>query len=347
MELSIGGGVKSSRSKGLQDFIAERFSYFGIGNFPSTVGRGQKINLSKAKVRFSGEGSDLSDSVKSLVSTVEKTAGLPRSQDFLLPRNDMSSKAAFTLAEVLITLGIIGVVAALTLPALIQNYQKHIALNKLKQTYAQISTGIEAVAAEFDTLPMHNWSCNEGWAEGQYNQENCFYLVFEKIGAKMYPQATETDKTMCYEGKPYNKYKYATNFGTEYATTDGFNTYSWSAQMPNGACVLWLAYAWTGSNAGKFFIDIDGPYKGYNTFGKDLFVFSYAAGHNGKGLGANGHSIYPTGFSYENGDPSRIKMPTSSQAAYGVEACVNGNRMNCAAYIMVNGWTMPKNYPWN
>ena len=34
------------------------------------------------------------------------------------------SKAAFTLAEVLITLGIIGVVVALTLPSLIQHYKK-------------------------------------------------------------------------------------------------------------------------------------------------------------------------------------------------------------------------------
>ena len=75
-----GGGVKSSHSKDLQDFIAEKFSYFGIGNLPSTVWKGLKINLSKAKVRFSGEWSDLSDSVKSLVSTVEKTAGLPRSR---------------------------------------------------------------------------------------------------------------------------------------------------------------------------------------------------------------------------------------------------------------------------
>jgi len=99
LDLSTGEGVKSSRSKGLQGLTAERFSCFGIGNFPSTVGRGLKINLSKAKVRFSGEGSDLSDSVKSLVSTVEKTAGLPRSQDSLLPRNDMEKKVAFTLAE--------------------------------------------------------------------------------------------------------------------------------------------------------------------------------------------------------------------------------------------------------
>lgn len=54
----------------------------------------------------------------------------------------------FTLAEVLITLGIIGVVAAMTLPTLISNYQKSVALNRLKQTYAQIMVGIEAVAAE-------------------------------------------------------------------------------------------------------------------------------------------------------------------------------------------------------
>ena len=40
-------------------------------------------------------------------------------------------KKGFTLAEVLITLGIIGVVAALTLPSLITNYRK-------KQTVAQL-----------------------------------------------------------------------------------------------------------------------------------------------------------------------------------------------------------------
>ena len=41
-------------------------------------------------------------------------------------------KAAFTLAEVLITLGIIGVVAAMTLPTLLQNYQKKVTAVRLK-----------------------------------------------------------------------------------------------------------------------------------------------------------------------------------------------------------------------
>ena len=39
----------------------------------------------------------------------------------------------FTLAEVLITLGIIGVVAALTLPSLITNYQKKQIVAQLKK----------------------------------------------------------------------------------------------------------------------------------------------------------------------------------------------------------------------
>ena len=42
-------------------------------------------------------------------------------------------KAAFTLTEVLITLGIIGVVAALTLPTLISNHKKQTYVNQLKK----------------------------------------------------------------------------------------------------------------------------------------------------------------------------------------------------------------------
>lgn len=46
-------------------------------------------------------------------------------------------KKAFTLAEVLITLGIIGVVAAMTMPTLIANHQKKLLLNGLKKCIQQ------------------------------------------------------------------------------------------------------------------------------------------------------------------------------------------------------------------
>ena len=47
--------------------------------------------------------------------------------------NEKSRKGAFTLAEVLITLGIIGVVAALTVPTLLQNYEKKYTATSLKR----------------------------------------------------------------------------------------------------------------------------------------------------------------------------------------------------------------------
>ncbi len=53
-----------------------------------------------------------------------------------------SCKTAFTLAEVLITLGIIGVVAAMTLPGIIQNYQKHVVETKLKRIYAVMNEAV-------------------------------------------------------------------------------------------------------------------------------------------------------------------------------------------------------------
>ncbi len=57
-------------------------------------------------------------------------------------KNYSKRKRAFTLAEVLITLGIIGVVAALTIPTLINNYNKRQTVTKLKQTYSILSQAL-------------------------------------------------------------------------------------------------------------------------------------------------------------------------------------------------------------
>ena len=46
---------------------------------------------------------------------------------------DKNRRAAFTLAEVLITLGIIGVVTALTIPTLTANYKKKVLSNQNNQ----------------------------------------------------------------------------------------------------------------------------------------------------------------------------------------------------------------------
>lgn len=78
-------------------------------------------------------------------------------------------KFGFTLAEVLITLGIIGVVAAMTLPMLVQNYQKNVLKSQFKKAYSVIQ---------------------EAWKKGEtdlgLNPPACFYWVTNPYGSAKY-----------------------------------------------------------------------------------------------------------------------------------------------------------------
>ena len=65
--------------------------------------------------------------------------------------HSLKKRAAFTLAEVLITLGIIGVVAAMTMPALIANYKNKEFAVRAKRTYSVISQAIKLYEAENET----------------------------------------------------------------------------------------------------------------------------------------------------------------------------------------------------
>lgn len=58
-------------------------------------------------------------------------------------------KKAFTLAEVLITLGIIGIVAAMTLPVVIGNYQKKVTAAKVKKFYSMFNQAFQLAQLEF------------------------------------------------------------------------------------------------------------------------------------------------------------------------------------------------------
>lgn len=57
-------------------------------------------------------------------------------------------KRAFTLAEVLVTLGVIGVVAALTIPSIMRKYQNMQYLTALKKAYANANQAFAKMAAD-------------------------------------------------------------------------------------------------------------------------------------------------------------------------------------------------------
>ena len=63
-------------------------------------------------------------------------------------KGSQSKKAAFTLAEVLITLGIIGIVAALTLPAFISNVQGRIQAKRVENINQKLSKVTDKMAVQ-------------------------------------------------------------------------------------------------------------------------------------------------------------------------------------------------------
>lgn len=57
-------------------------------------------------------------------------------------------KRAFTLAEVLITLGIIGIVAAMTIPTLMANYQKSVIYTQFQKSYSLMSSAVTSLLSD-------------------------------------------------------------------------------------------------------------------------------------------------------------------------------------------------------
>ncbi len=77
----------------------------------------------------------------------------------------------FTLAEVLITLAIIGVVAVITMPNLIQHHKKQETSARLKKFYSMMSQAI--LMSEIENGPVNNWERKAFLTdeEGGYNYE--------------------------------------------------------------------------------------------------------------------------------------------------------------------------------
>ena len=96
---------------------------------------------------------------------------------------------AFTLAEVLITLGIIGIVAAMTLPALVQKQQKHEASSRLKKF---VSTFSQAILFAENAYGPH-----AGWDMGEMNTYESAMNFLDKY-IKPYVKYIDIEKTITY-----------------------------------------------------------------------------------------------------------------------------------------------------
>ena len=104
-------------------------------------GGGKNFGLSMRKSEIQEGANSLCASTKMALSPYRPIALSP-----------IRKKAAFTLAEVLIALGIIGVVAAVTLPSFIQKKYEKETVAKVKKAYSELSQAYLMARNEFGTF---------------------------------------------------------------------------------------------------------------------------------------------------------------------------------------------------
>ena len=232
----------------------------------------------------------------------------------------------FTLAEVLITLGIIGVVAAMTLPALIQNYQKQVMLSQLKKNYAILSQAISMLRAEYDNVnPNQMPFVTSYWGHSKVFGTDAFVEAIRKYLPSSWDGVVQGGNH-CFQDLDKWNVK-ALGYGLNKSSYSDGNTHSWI--LNNGACITLrqdAGWEWTENSAVKFIIDVNGSDKNPNRYGQDIYEFLWYG--DGRLL-PNKHNL------------------TVSQLKTDWNGCMSrGSGEGCAALIMSSGWTFPKDYPW-
>jgi prepilin-type N-terminal cleavage/methylation domain-containing protein len=225
----------------------------------------------------------------------------------------------FTLVEVLITLGIIGIVAALTMPSLIANYQKQATVTQLKKVFATVVNAVNMM--ETDDNP---WPTGEAC---EFGHEDEFIEQYIKPYFKTFETCTKPEGNFCGYA---NNAPWVTLKGT--SRNDSYLRILNDAGSLNGGMILadgTALFFFTCSDSSRthyglpaFVVDLNGP-KAPNMWGKDVFGFSKQADGAWNG-------IYWTAY----GDAV-------------VRACEKDKEgFFCMKKIIEDGWEIKDDYPW-
>lgn len=191
---------------------------------------------------------------------------------------------AFTLAEVLITLAIIGVVAALTIPALVNNTLDSQYKNSFKEIFSQLNQAYRLMLS--DNNNDLSSVCNSSPGGLSVNDANCFKNSLTKY-LKVIQSCDANGSWLndCLYSTPNIRYLNKNDSGCPLANS---GVCYWSGAgfiMANGAQIAigeWDPGYCNTPNPGDFaciipgqyglmFVDVNGA-KGPNVMGKDFFV---------------------------------------------------------------------------
>lgn len=196
---------------------------------------------------------------------------------------------AFTLAEILIVVGIIGIVAQMTIPALITSTKNKEMVVRLKKTYAVLEQARGLVSAE-QGGDMSGLFSPEAGSTGGWNEFAKHLNLYKNCGKEM----------GCWYTKPVSLINNSTstleslNFDGEYDQQAG------KGILADGTMIYFNSWAYNCEDAylegpvgyrhycGYIYVDLNGE-KGPNMVGRDFFMFDITR-----------DAIYPAGTNYPN-----------------------------------------------
>ena len=219
----------------------------------------------------------------------------------------LNRKAAFTLAEVLITLGIIGVVSALTMPSLIQSYKEKVTVTKLEKAYSFLNQAYKRISDEYgepQDWPGVEYAGNASASAASAHRDlYAQYVSCKKFKGQIYGTVDTTKKIKALNGELYTYIYYFPSF-----TNNDGTVFQFSSLRNCGGYVLSTGKLTACSMGGDILVDINGYEKGPNQLGKDIFAFVTAQ-----------TGVYPAGMigSYTEGDCN-----------------LNGRGISCSEYVL-------------
>lgn len=230
----------------------------------------------------------------------------------------INTKPAFTLAEVLITLGVIGIVAALTLPALIANYKKSVVETRLAKFYSTMNQAVQR--AETDFGDKKDWpEIGSGFEEDENgNPDTSKSLPLEWFNTYMRPYLKLTNVKTASDGRVLAYFP------------DG------SLAVFDNSAIIFYVYA-------KYYNEYENSdgnfYPDEMKAGTQCFLFAFWPGREDNKYHYN-KGVEPYIAKYWDG-----KRENLFTGEYGCKPETNRTRPFCTKLIQMNGWKIPKDYP--
>lgn len=231
-------------------------------------------------------------------------------------------KAGFTLAEVLITLSIIGVVAAMTLPTLITNVQEKTTVSKVKKFYNTVENAYQRMIQDYGTIDT--WGLMGSGDSDYYLKDENGNFILDENGKKQKSEAAknsiflvqsrlqsymnviskcnddscaETVSEYYLDGTIKNqKIKFYSSVFADGIGMSGIFIASDKCSMKVGKSKLLK------NVCGDFYVMLK-PKSGSHTYGKDFFRFLITK-----------YGILPSGTPQDNGDDGNMKNCLSKKS---------------------------------